>query len=212
MQNFPFLRGLKLATIISLTPEVDENLGEFADANNIAIINIKVERAFDNITLNHVHVLAILNATIDPSNHPCLLHCFDGSESTGLAMMCLRKLQKYTSKFAIAEFERHRRAGSDAFSQAELKFVEAFRSRVALPEVLPSWLWGGNAEAYSTEGALPAATSPSSGRTGGRHGRMAGSSTSTPSEGGAGARTSIADGALQASIEALALEPGALRA
>lgn len=44
MQNFPFLRGLKLTTIVSLTPELDENLEEFADANGIALIHIKVER------------------------------------------------------------------------------------------------------------------------------------------------------------------------
>ena len=48
----------------------------------------QVERAFDTITINHGHVVECLNYAIDVANHPCLIHCFDGSESTGLAIMC----------------------------------------------------------------------------------------------------------------------------
>lgn len=107
-----------------------------------------------------------------------------------------------------------RRAGADAFSPAELKFVESFRSKVTLPEVLPNWLWGGSAESYWKQVGAPATASPnSSGRNGARRGRAGGGSTSRASEAGSAMQTPMADGSfLPASIEALALEPGALRA
>eukprot|EP00039_Didymoeca_costata_P033199 m.41218 g.41218 ORF g.41218 m.41218 type:complete len:220 (-) comp9745_c0_seq4:121-780(-) len=142
-KNFPFLNTLKLKSIIALVENLDPLLEKFAEINNIYIYQIKAKSAFENITIDHGHVTEFLNLVIDYSNHPCLIHCYDGHLSTGIAVMCLRKLQLYSVQFSVAEFERFGRADAEC-SPEDLKLVESFKGEIKIPTYIPDWLWNGD--------------------------------------------------------------------
>ena len=46
---------------------------------------------------------------IDPQAQPVYIHCMTGEEVTGLAIVCLRKLQLIDHNFAVSEFSRYGR-------------------------------------------------------------------------------------------------------
>jgi protein tyrosine/serine phosphatase len=107
-QNFPFLKRLRLKTIVCFLPSLEPQLEAFAKAENINIIRVHVDRSFEVLTLKHGDVAHFLD-TLKPANLPLLVHCFDGATSTGLAIACLRKQQRFNISFIIAEFCRYTR-------------------------------------------------------------------------------------------------------
>lgn len=143
--NLPFLKTLNLKSILCLTKKVEAGVEGFASSNRISIIHISVEQAFDNITLTHEHVAKFLDAVINPDNLPCIVHCYDGAGTTGLAIMCLRKLQALSVPYSTTEYERYKRAGAEAIAKEERWLVDSFKHEVRIPARVPRWLWGGNA-------------------------------------------------------------------
>jgi protein tyrosine/serine phosphatase len=107
-KNLPFLRRLKLKTIISLTPDpVKPYLEEFCALEKIVNHHIKVEKPKDSLTLTPSKALQVLQMLINPDNLPIYMHCLDGSIITGMVVMCLRKLQMWTMPIIIIEYTRY---------------------------------------------------------------------------------------------------------
>jgi len=65
----------------------------------------------------------------------------NGAEVTGIVIMCLRKLQMFTTTFATIEFSRFLREG--IIEQDQTDFLDSFGAVIELPPTLPLWLWQG---------------------------------------------------------------------
>jgi tyrosine-protein phosphatase OCA6 len=78
------------------------------------------------------------------TNLPLYIHCVDGTHVTGMVIMCLRKLQCWDVSTIHSEFCRFIRNG--IITTDESQFVSGFAGSgdgIALPLVLPDWLWQG---------------------------------------------------------------------
>eukprot|EP00047_Mylnosiga_fluctuans_P007844 m.255851 g.255851 ORF g.255851 m.255851 type:complete len:221 (+) comp19719_c0_seq1:2-664(+) len=136
-RNYPFLRQLKLKTIVCFLSSLDPSLEAFAQAEKISLILVHVERSFEVLTLKHTDVAQFLDA-IKPENLPLLVHCYDGATTTGLAVACFRKQQHFAVSFIIAEFCRYTRDFN--MEPEENKFLDRFRYHVEFPFDGPDWL------------------------------------------------------------------------
>jgi protein tyrosine/serine phosphatase len=115
---------LKLNTILSLTPEpLNPTVSEFCSKENIEMVHIKVEKPKDTIPLTKAIVYQALQVLLS-EKHPTYIHCLDGANVTGIIIMCLRKLQLWSSHVSMAEFTRFTRDG--LISTEETEFIEKF--------------------------------------------------------------------------------------
>jgi len=141
-KNFRFLRRLKLKTIISLTPKRPSKvIVGFSEQEGIVLKHFHVPKFKDDVPISSSQMVQLLQLIIDPNNLPVYIHCLDGSDITGLVIMCLRKLQNYNLSVIFTEFSRFTRAGS--LSSAESEFVETFKAEIEIGLQIPPWLWQG---------------------------------------------------------------------
>ena len=142
LRNHTFLRGLGLRTIVSLTPEKPiADLVGFCEATGARNIWHKVKKYNEAVHMTKRTVASILEVLVDPERHPVFIHCLDGSNVTGLVVMCLRKLQHWAVGSYQTEFKRFVRDRS--IIEAERGFVSAFDGEVVVPSRIPKWLWQG---------------------------------------------------------------------
>lgn len=144
--NAPFLRTLKLSTVISLTPEPLSRDTELGPAT--ALVHIKVDKPKDDaIPLSFPKVFQILSLLIDPRAQPLYIHCLDGTVVTSLVIMCLRKLQGWLPSAYYSEAGRFLRDG--LLSPEETEFMDKFTGDFELAaSPLPKWLWGGSIQGW----------------------------------------------------------------
>ncbi|KAJ1982032.1 protein-tyrosine-phosphatase [Dimargaris xerosporica] len=139
--NQRFLQRLCLATVVSLVPEPPSVwLRTYCETNGIALRWFQVASPKDSVTLDNATVRRCIEILIDPTNHPVFIHCGDGMGNTGLVVICLRKLQLWPLSSAVAECLRFTQTG--AFTSDEEEFVDAFCHDIAIPPIIPRWLWG----------------------------------------------------------------------
>ncbi|KAJ5076884.1 tyrosine-protein phosphatase oca6-related [Anaeramoeba ignava] len=140
--NFRFLKRLRLKTILSLTPkEPTKELTEFCKQQKITSIFVETPKYDESVVFSSRQVAKNLEYLIDPKNFPIYIHCLNGINNTGLIIMCLRKLQNWSSSSIFFEFRRYSKRGGE--STDEKQFVEEFRSKIQIPNSIPSWLWTG---------------------------------------------------------------------
>lgn len=128
-KNFRFLLRLQLRTIVSLIPQTPKpELAEFCAANGINLVHMRVDVFKEKIPISPAGVAQVLQVRalaarrarpplnahllgpqllIDVTKQPLLVHCMNGAEVTGIVIMCLRKLQNYSSSFAMVELQRY---------------------------------------------------------------------------------------------------------
>lgn len=144
LKNFCFMRRLRLRTLISLMPEPpSSDIDQFCSAENISLKYHRVDKydEGDVLSMSAPLVASLLTVLIDPANHPVFVHCRDGGHNTGLLVMCLRRLQYWTTAFIHDEHRRYTK-GNEIHYQEE-QFVEGFSGPVVVPAMVPKWLWGG---------------------------------------------------------------------
>lgn len=141
LRNFRFIRRLRLRTIISLIPEKpSSDLTEFCRQNDIKMHHFPVPQWKENVVLTPAFLSEILGIMIDVDNLPALIHCIDGGENTGMAVMALRKLQCWEESCAVEEFVRFTR--NNEILDDELDFLRSYKGDITIVSV-PRWLWGG---------------------------------------------------------------------
>ncbi|KAJ2715454.1 protein-tyrosine-phosphatase [Coemansia spiralis] len=142
-RNFRFLRRLRLRTIVSLIPgDQDSAFAEFCSREGIERVCIEVESPCDNVTLQEPVVSRCLELMADPSRLPLYLHCLDGSNVTGVVVMCLRKLQLWRVASLQNEYLRFEQDGEIIPEESE--FVELYTGAgLVLPNPYAGWLWPG---------------------------------------------------------------------
>lgn len=145
LKNLRFLERLCLRTIISLIPEYGGvptcDLSEFCTDLGIRHVTYQVNKYDDGFSHTTQLVSTILTQIINPHNHPLFIHCRDGAHNTGIVMMCLRRLQNWNLQAIYDEFIRYTK--SNLISFEEKQFVESFHVTVAIPPLIPPWLWDG---------------------------------------------------------------------
>ncbi|KAJ2744264.1 protein-tyrosine-phosphatase [Coemansia sp. BCRC 34301] len=146
-RNFRFLRRQRLKTIVSLIPDDRDNLlTEFCHSEGIRRIVIAVDSPNENVTVTESIVSRCLELVISPDTMPLYLHCLDGSNVTGVVIMCLRKLQLWRVASLQNEYLRFEQDGEIIPEESE--FVEAYSGRgLVLPNPYAEWLWPGRAAA-----------------------------------------------------------------
>ncbi|KAJ2356482.1 protein-tyrosine-phosphatase, partial [Coemansia sp. RSA 2611] len=151
-RNFRFLRRQRLRTLVSLVPaDRDTNLGDFCRAEHIERICIGVESPSENVTLTEQVVSRCLELMTDPARAPLYLHCLDGSNVTGVVVMCLRKLQLWRVASLQNEYLRFEQDGEIIPEESE--FVELYKGKtLELRNPVAPWLWPGRA---CTDARLP---------------------------------------------------------
>ncbi|KAJ2808506.1 protein-tyrosine-phosphatase [Coemansia guatemalensis] len=142
-RNFRFLRRQRLKTIVSLIPgDRDSALSEFCQREGIERISITVDSPDDNVTLNEQIVSQCLELMTDPTKTPLYIHCLDGSNVTGVVVMCLRKLQLWRVASLQNEYLRFEQDGEIIPEESE--FVEVYAGNgLLLPNPYVDWLWPG---------------------------------------------------------------------
>ncbi|KAJ1944474.1 protein-tyrosine-phosphatase [Linderina macrospora] len=140
-RNFRFLQRQQLKTILSLVPShPDPHLEEFCETENIARITIPVASPNENVTVTDDIISQCLTLMTDPSKLPMYVHCLDGSNVTGVVLMCLRKLQLWRVASYQNEYLRFEQDGEIISEESE--FVEAYTGKhLKLPNPYVSWLW-----------------------------------------------------------------------
>jgi len=128
--------------MISLTPKKPGKvITGFCEEENINLRHFMVPKFKDDVTISSSQVVQILQMIIDPRNLPVYIHCLDGSNITGLIIMCLRKLQNWNLAFIFTEFTRYTQ--DNHIASAESEFVETFKAEIEVGLSVPHWLWQG---------------------------------------------------------------------
>lgn len=140
LANFRFLRSLRLRMIVSLLPEQPSaDLAQFCLHEQIAHHYFPTEKAAQNSYLPSEKseptgltvpaVAEVLKLMMLAENLPLYVHCMDGYVSTGTVVMCVRKLQLWTSAAAQIEFGRFSRVRGEQLSEpapAKVQFIDTF--------------------------------------------------------------------------------------
>lgn len=101
LRNFPFLRRLRLRTVVSLIPVSNPtpDLVEWCETERVALVHhrtrepVKGEPAC-RLSMSDRTIASILSILVDPSQHPVFVHCVDGLQATGIVISHLRKVSR----------------------------------------------------------------------------------------------------------------------
>ncbi|KAI9592871.1 tyrosine phosphatase family-domain-containing protein [Syncephalis fuscata] len=151
-RNLRFMKRLQLKTWISLIPDPPaEHLTTFCEQENINLVHFKVAKPKEGVTLSFSRATRVLQLLVDVDNLPAYIHCLDGTSVTGLVIACLRRLQLWDLRCAMAEYCRFVSPESD-----EKAFVERFHGDMLIQDrILPAWLWNGGQLALERHPSLP---------------------------------------------------------
>ncbi|KAJ1996033.1 protein-tyrosine-phosphatase [Coemansia spiralis] len=154
-RNYRFLRRQRLKTIVSLIPgDQDNSLTSFCSVEGIERITLTVQSPDENVTLSEEMVSRCLELVTDPTRAPLYIHCLDGSNVTGVVVMCLRKLQLWRVASYQNEYLRFEQDGEIIPEESE--FVETYSGNgLVLKNPYVSWLWPGRQAKYSDANMLP---------------------------------------------------------
>lgn len=112
-RNYPFLKILKLRSILSLTPEPpSKGLLDFCKENNIGSYHLRVDVPDDKVTVAYNKLTHILRLVSSPELRPMYVHCTNGERVTGIIFMCFRKLQNWSLGSITSENARYMKTGS----------------------------------------------------------------------------------------------------
>ncbi|KAI9142625.1 tyrosine phosphatase putative [Paraphysoderma sedebokerense] len=107
-KNLPFLKKLRLRSILYLCPEEysSENL-QFLNDNNIQFFHYHISGNKEPfVEIESSDICSALAKVLDESNHPMLIHCNKGKHRIGCVVGCLRKLQNWSMTSIFDEYRR----------------------------------------------------------------------------------------------------------
>ncbi|KAJ2493695.1 tyrosine-protein phosphatase siw14 [Coemansia sp. RSA 2050] len=141
-RNYPFLKKLKLKSILTLILEEYPHQNQtFLSNNGIRLFQFGVagnKEPFADIPEDVM--CEALVTLMDRRNHPILIHCNKGKHRTGCLVGCLRKLQEWSNTSIFDEYRRYSAPKSRPMDQ---QFIELFDVRPVLLKIdyghLPRW-------------------------------------------------------------------------
>lgn len=152
LRNLRYLTRLNLRAVISLLPPSSicvpnngnipdmpvKDLSEFCELTHTRHFTHVLDKYDDGFSHTPELVARVLAQLLDKDNHPVFIHCTDGRNNTGLAIMCLRKVQNWDSQAILDEFSRYTKDNN--FEYNEHMFVKNFNHPIAAPRSIPIWL------------------------------------------------------------------------
>mmetsp|Transcript_15565 Transcript_15565/g.28558 ORF Transcript_15565/g.28558 Transcript_15565/m.28558 type:complete len:193 (+) Transcript_15565:521-1099(+) len=145
LRNFSFLRGLRLATIVSVVKggkdSITTDLREFCEYEGIKHFVVDIQ---DNSAPSSSAAKQVLLYLANKEHLPAYIHCKDGGVVTGTLVMCIRVLQHWSLDSAIIEHCRYIKDGSAGPEKNTVAGLEVDAIEKALSEKdssnIPSWL------------------------------------------------------------------------
>ena len=135
--NFNFLKTLHLKTIISLIPNaVDDDLKNFCQVEGITNHYYSVPKFASQVIITATTITEIVHIMCNNDNLPLYVHCLDGGHTTGLIIMCLRKLQMWSARSMLSEFNMF----INDPESCEEEFVNNYKATFELSSNRPKWL------------------------------------------------------------------------
>lgn len=141
-RNYPYLQKLKLKTIVSLLSSTpSESFLNFCESNQISNVHLVTSNSKDSIPLTFETVTRLLKVVVQKAAQPVYVHCVDGTVATGVAIMCLRKLQMWDFTSTLMEYARFAR-DTELSSAEPTQFLEIYQTDMELPppNQQPVWL------------------------------------------------------------------------
>lgn len=103
--TFPFLRQLRLKTVINLLDKLPDEYADFLKEQGTRYVHsaVKGNKAHCE-EMDRTKVAKALELIMDRSNHPVLIHCRSGKHRTGALIGCLRMLERWSLEDACDEY------------------------------------------------------------------------------------------------------------
>eukprot|EP00246_Nothoceros_aenigmaticus_P001102 TRINITY_DN1144_c0_g1_i2.p1 TRINITY_DN1144_c0_g1~~TRINITY_DN1144_c0_g1_i2.p1 ORF type:complete len:201 (+),score=25.12 TRINITY_DN1144_c0_g1_i2:450-1052(+) len=124
-KNLPFLRKLRLKSIVYLCPEPypEANI-EFVEKSGIKLFHFGIEGNKEPfVDIPDDVIREALKVLLDVRNHPLLIHCNKGKHRTGCLVGCLRKVQNWS---LTSIFDEYRRFAGTKVRMLDQQFMELF--------------------------------------------------------------------------------------
>lgn len=105
-KDIPFLKKLKLKSVISLVPEdYPKPMVDFYTENNIQLLCHGLDgNKWPHKSVNSDELNRILFNILNPLNRPLLIHCNKGKHRTGTVIGCLRKIRQWSLSSIFQEY------------------------------------------------------------------------------------------------------------
>ncbi|CAH0002055.1 unnamed protein product [Clonostachys byssicola] len=130
-QDFEYLRGLKLKTLVTLVKkdEIDQDLVSFAASNDIhqVVFNMKGTKK-ESIPLQTMK--SILEVVLDRRNHPLLIHCNQGKHRTGCVVAVVRKVAGWNASSVLDEY---RAFAEPKIRESDVEYIRNFEISALYP-------------------------------------------------------------------------------
>jgi tyrosine-protein phosphatase SIW14 len=107
-ENFGFLGGLKLKTMITLVQndELASDLADFAKTNGIKHIFIDM-KGTKKESIPAATMQSILGLLLNTANYPILIHCNKGKHRTGCVVAAFRKVSGWAHQAVLDEYRSY---------------------------------------------------------------------------------------------------------
>eukprot|EP00732_Lithocolla_globosa_P004143 Lithocolla_globosa_v1_NODE_3662_length_1610_cov_22.238432.p1 type:complete len:197 gc:universal NODE_3662_length_1610_cov_22.238432:483-1073(+) len=139
-KNFPFLKKLRLKTILTLILEEYPTLNlRFNEENNVVLLQFGVPGNKEPfVDIPEQKMQEALSSILDKRTHPVLIHCNKGKHRTGCLVGCLRKFQHWSHTSIFDEYRTFSHPKSRSMDQ---QFIELFEPKKVKYErqYLPYW-------------------------------------------------------------------------
>lgn len=123
--NFPFVKRLKLKSILCLIPEeYPENHIKFLEEQGIKLFQLGLSGNKEPfVVISHDLITEALKIVLNPENHPILIHCNRGKHRTGCLVGILRRLQQWSLTII---FDEYRRFAAPKERPMDQQFIELY--------------------------------------------------------------------------------------
>lgn len=124
-QNFPFLKKLKLRSVLCLIPEeYPQSHEEFFEKEGIKLFQLGMagnKEPFVKISADLI--TDAMKVLLNPANHPILIHCNRGKHRTGCLIGALRRLQGWSLTII---FDEYRKFAAPKERSMDQQFIELY--------------------------------------------------------------------------------------
>ena len=136
--NFDFLKTLHLKTIVSIIPNpVDDDLKKFCEEEHITSHYYQIPEYAGQIVITASQITEIMTLMCNTNNLPLYIHSVGGGHTSGLVVLCLRRLQMWSTHAMVSEFNQY---VMDGIESCEEEFISNFKATIELPLPRPRWL------------------------------------------------------------------------
>lgn len=124
-QNFPFLKKLKLRSVLCLVPEeYPQSHEEFFEKEGIKLFQLGMAGNKEPfVKISGDLITDAMKILLNPANHPILIHCNRGKHRTGCLVGALRRVQGWSLTII---FDEYRKFAAPKERPMDQQFIELY--------------------------------------------------------------------------------------